>query len=131
MSASPSCANLRMPSWSLSFAISSSQSAQRNSASLSTYVTLGICSPFRAIVEDMLVPYASSLFTQVLTCAGVELLGDGGGVVLELLKEVGGDREEVNARKSGDLARLFGKGRQIYAGFDPQKADARYGKKHP
>lgn len=37
----------------------------------------------------------------------IELLGDGRGVVLELLKERGGDGQEVNTSKGLDLAGLW------------------------
>ena len=40
------------------------------------------------------------------TGGGVELLGDGGGVVLELLEQVRRDGQEVDTGKSLDLASL-------------------------
>ena len=41
-----------------------------------------------------------------LTRVRIELLGDGRGVVLELLEQRGGDREEVDASEGLDLASL-------------------------
>ena len=45
---------------------------------------------------------------KTLTLNGVELLGDSGSVVLELLKESGGNGKEVNTSKSLDLSSLPG-----------------------
>ena len=40
------------------------------------------------------------------TSLGIELLGDRGGVVLELLKQGRSDRQEVNTRKRLNLSGL-------------------------
>lgn len=61
----------------------------------------------------------------------VELLGDGGGVVLELLEESRGDGQEVNTSKCLDLSSLI-KGVSVNtARLIAKTSDLRYGKKHP
>ena len=65
------------------------------------------------------------------TSLGIELLGDRGGIVLELLEESGGDGQEVNTSECLDLSSLIEVVSVSRARLIARMSGLRYGKKHP